>query len=623
MWNVEGLQALQSHTAELNLFGNADILVLTETLTTDENYVLEGYYGFIQAAPEAVMGSGIGVFVKPHLNPTFVSKSEHHVAVRTAEMDVIGCYFPPATPVEDVLLCVIDAVSSLESPARRDHLMILGDFNCRIDQGDRGETLAAVLREQIQVELHNPANQHTFCGPQGSSTIDLVFSNRRPESVKVIPTMERRHSRVEVFWSSEAVSEKPTTKKKRKINTEELRNDPNLIHVEPLLAAGATSVAAELISTSIISAAPDVPERKKHHKDWFDAECMQLKNEAMSSRGSESFWEKKKKYKRVCREKRRKFEDEVLARKIDDAEVRPWELFAAERKKSAAPVPLEKWETHFTHLLNPDRAPPDIVLPESQEEEERETAWYNIEVSRQDVENAIANTRNGKAAGPDRITNEHLKAASPVIVPFLVLLFNTCLRLGCIAAAWKNSFVVALFKGKGSPSEPSNYRGIALLNTVFKVLTKILNWRIMDNIANILPPEQYGFRPGKGTKEAIDILLTHIKSKISVPRGKTYAAFVDFEKAFDSVSRPKLIQKLHSQFNVKGLTLRLIATILGTNFIRIFDGLRKTDPIEQTRGVLQGDSLSPTLFLTFVSDLADLLREIPNLNFLFYADDVL
>ena len=621
-WNVEGLSALRTNSPDTDIFLGADILVFAETLITDESFGLEGYYSFVQTGERATMGSGIGVFVKPHLNPSLISKSENHVAVRTSEMDVIGCYFRPETPVEEVAIGVAEAAATLEPNGHENLTIIVGDFNCRIDEGERGITLIEVLRTQFQVELRSAPHDHTFIGPQGSSTIDLVFSNHRLKSTRLVTSLERRHARLVCTWDSTASPPSLPSRKKRCIDPGFLSTHPSLNHVEPLLRAGAVSAASTVLTETTLLSAPDVVARESHHKPWFDQECSELKRQVLEERGNEGFWAKRRQYKRICREKRLKHEEYELNKRIEDTEVKPWQLFVNKKRQTAAPVALRDLEEHYSNLLNPDKAPPTIILPERQEEEEQEVSWFNAEFSQIEVRNAILSSKDKKAAGPDRLTWEHLKGALPVLLPLFTLLFNSCLKFACTPTAWRNSVVVSLYKGKGSPAEPGNYRGIALLSVVFKLLTKMLNWRIMRHIGEYLPPEQHGFRPGKGTREAIDILLVYIKNKINAPRGKAYAAFIDFEKAFDSVQRPKLIDKLYDQFGVRGLTLRLLGNILNTNLIQVSDGLRRTPPIEQTRGVLQGDSLSPTLFLTFVSDLAEALRTIPNLQFLFYADDL-
>jgi hypothetical protein len=60
----------------------------------------------------------------------------------------------------------------------------------------------------------------------------------------------------------------------------------------------------------------------------------------------------------------------------------------------------------------------------------------------------------------------------------------------------------------------------------------------------VLPEEQFGFRPGRSTLLAAGSLLQHIGTELEKPRGKLYAVFVDYLKAFDLVNRELTINKL-------------------------------------------------------------------------------
>ena len=622
LWNVEGLVALQRHSPDCNPFDNAAIIIVTETLLSDETYCLPGYYPFIQPAPTPVtFGNGIAIFARPELQPKLLSKSTCHVAIRTKDFDVVGFYLPPAIPIEDVLLEVGSVVSGL--PGNNKGLIVMGDFNCRMDGDDRGPLLEEMMIDQFGLALVSNPSITTFRGPQGSSVIDLIFSNQNPSTdPKVIKTLDRRHCKVISEWECPpTICTTPKPVRSRNLVMEILKNHTHLQHVEPLIKAGATSTAARLLSEAMIDSCPIRHPRKHSHKPWFDGACKE-KKEAVLSCGGAQFWDQRRAYKKLCKEKRLEWEEAELQKKLEDTEVKPWELFKERIERPVAPVPFDGWQTHFGKLLDPDKSPPNIQLPASQAEEERSEDWYNQAFSKEEVGNALNHLKDRKAAGPDGIRNEHLKQSVGILLTTWFLLLNTCLRLGTIPEQWRHSTLVALFKGKGSNTEPGNYRGIALLSVVFKLLTKLLNRRIMYHIQDILPPEQYGFRPGLGTREAINKLLIYLKEKILPKKGKAYAAFVDFEKAFDSVDRDLLVRKLREQFNIKGLILRLISTILEYNSIRVFDGLRSSPEIRQHRGVLQGDSLSPTLFLCFVADLADALRDVPGLQILFYADDL-
>ena len=183
-----------------------------------------------------------------------------------------------------------------------------------------------------------------------------------------------------------------------------------------------------------------------------------------------------------------------------------------------------------------------------------------------------------------------------------------------------------LYKGKGAVSDANNYRGIALMPNALKILTKLLARRLQTAVGHLLPDGQYGFRYGRSTTDAITHLRDFVRDRLAAPRRFTYAGFVDFSKAFDKVERELLVKKMKEQFNIGGQVLEVICSILKDNKVALDDGLRRTADILQTIGVLQGDSLSPLLFVLFVGDLPDYVTRTAmasghEVQVLMYADD--
>ena len=84
-------------------------------------------------------------------------------------------------------------------------------------------------------------------------------------------------------------------------------------------------------------------------------------------------------------------------------------------------------------------------------------------------------------------------------------------------------------------NNPSNYRGISLLSNLGKVLTAILNTRIVRWVDEkfILSESQAGFRKGRSTMDHIFVLETIIDKCLTGKKDRFYCLFVDFSKAFD------------------------------------------------------------------------------------------
>ena len=88
-----------------------------------------------------------------------------------------------------------------------------------------------------------------------------------------------------------------------------------------------------------------------------------------------------------------------------------------------------------------------------------------------------------------------------------------------------------------------------------------------------------------------------------------YVAFIDFEKAFDSVSR-HLLWPILQKNTIKGKLFCAVSSIYDTVLARVRSGNRLSDLTECNRGVKQGDVCSPVLFSLFINKLAfDLIRE--------------
>ena len=102
---------------------------------------------------------------------------------------------------------------------------------------------------------------------------------------------------------------------------------------------------------------------------------------------------------------------------------------------------------------------------------------------------------------------------------------------------WAESIVVPLFK-IGNINDVNNYRGISLCDVGSKIYGCIINARLQDwvELKNITGEHQAGFKKEHSTIDHMFTLLAAIQKQFNNNR-KLYVAFVDFEKAFDNISR--------------------------------------------------------------------------------------
>ena len=125
-------------------------------------------------------------------------------------------------------------------------------------------------------------------------------------------------------------------------------------------------------------------------------------------------------------------------------------------------------------------------------------------------------------------------------------------------------------------------------------------------------------------------VLRHlIDSHVKQNRKQIFAAFIDFEKAFDTVWRDALLYKL-LKAGIHGRMFNMIKSMYEETYysVKCKDGL--TTFFKSISGVRQGCNLSPILFNLFINDIEKLFEDIEgfkigskNLKFLLYADDLL
>ncbi|GBE87771.1 hypothetical protein SCP_1104480 [Sparassis crispa] len=191
-------------------------------------------------------------------------------------------------------------------------------------------------------------------------------------------------------------------------------------------------------------------------------------------------------------------------------------------------------------------------------------------------------------------------------------LLNSAWELGDIPEAWEENTIVSLFK-KGDPELLNNYRGVTLISVLEKILTGVMMARLYGTLesAEILDPEQAGFRPGE---EAIGqfIALAEIVRRRGVVDEKlritpTFGIFIDFKKAYDKVPHGMLWVACENM-GIKGHMLHMIKALYKRTRVAVRAGGGNAEAFDLWRGLRQGCLLSPILFIIFVTNLLQYIR---------------
>ena len=183
---------------------------------------------------------------------------------------------------------------------------------------------------------------------------------------------------------------------------------------------------------------------------------------------------------------------------------------------------------------------------------------------------------------------------------------------------------LVLLQKTAVPSSVTDFRPIALLSFLSKVLEKIVYTQITEYLRDnkILNPYQTGFRQNHSTQTALLKLTEDIRAGVDERTEKkliTILLLFDFSKAFDTISPSRLLRKLisigFSRAAVKWL--KPYITEREQKVITTCNG--QSDWLTTNLGVPQGSVLESFLFSLYINDLADIL-DFDNISHILYTE---
>ncbi|CAH8572457.1 unnamed protein product [Schistosoma haematobium] len=308
--------------------------------------------------------------------------------------------------------------------------------------------------------------------------------------------------------------------------------------------------------------------KKHHHKEWITVDTLgkiqerrnkkaainTSRTRAEKAKAQAEYTEVNKQVKRSIRTDKRKYvEDLATAAEKAVREGNMRQLYdttkklSGNRRKPERPVKSKegkvitnieeqqnRWVEHFKELLNPPAPlnPPNI-----------EAAPTDLPINVgpptiEEISMAIRLIKSGKAAGPDNIPAEALKADVPATARTLHILFNKILDEEQVSKDWKEGVLIKIPK-KGDLRKCDNYRGITLLSIPGKVFNRVLLNRMKDCVDVQLRDQHAGFRKDRSCTDQIATLRIIVQQSIEWS-SSLYINFIDYEKAFDSVDRTTL-----------------------------------------------------------------------------------
>ena len=215
------------------------------------------------------------------------------------------------------------------------------------------------------------------------------------------------------------------------------------------------------------------------------------------------------------------------------------------------------------------------------------------DILRGEVTAAIKKLTDNKAPGYDNTTAEELKATGEIGVDVVQRLCNIIWKTEVFPDDWGKAIITPIYKKKDK-LDCGNYRGISRLSHAGKIITTIIQRRILKRAEEVISESQAGFRPGRSTVDQL-FTLRQIAEKYLEKDRELYCCYIDFEKAFDSVWQEGIWRALRFfDFPQKIINLLQALYSKSNSAVRVNGDL--TEWFQTTVGVRQGCVISPQLF---------------------------
>ena len=212
-----------------------------------------------------------------------------------------------------------------------------------------------------------------------------------------------------------------------------------------------------------------------------------------------------------------------------------WKLLNSNKPKDDIKASLEDLYNYFKNINNIEYTHDQTTQTPlfDTEIEHSLNEQINLPITETETTDAIKTLKNNKSSGMDNIKNEQIKASCNLMIPIYTKLFNLIFENGLIPESWSVGTIKPIYKNKGDPKLPENYRPITILSCRGKLFTAIINKRLnkFSEESELIEPCQAGFRKQHSTSDNIFIIKSLIDiMKSDKNKNKLLCCFVDFKQ---------------------------------------------------------------------------------------------
>lgn len=154
--------------------------------------------------------------------------------------------------------------------------------------------------------------------------------------------------------------------------------------------------------------------------------------------------------------------------------------------------------------------------------------------SEAEIHEALMGCGSSKAPRPDELNFYFYKCAWRVFKSDLISMFTDLHNFGKLPKGLNSAFLVLVPKVAGT-SSLSEFRPISLIHGLYKLLAKVLSFRLRSVLPTVIAENQQAFLKGRNISDC-SMVANEIIRILSVRKERAFMLKIDFQKAFDSIS---------------------------------------------------------------------------------------
>lgn len=662
--NARGLHKNLPQVKFLLFHTGLDVLAVSETHLSPavESYeiAIQGYQ--LQRKDRlGKIGGGVAVYFKDSLDCISIAKYDNcDIEATWLELKVksqrllVGCIYrpPDSEGFYDKFLPILERIS-----ANRKNVIITGDFNSNmLDNSGNGKKFKDVLQ---LVNFKNVIKNPTRVTEHSSTIIDLICTNNMPKvnSAGVIDFCIADHKFIYIsFKLAKSRNSLPVIKQVK--NFKGVKEDPkslqNDLETAPWWICSIfdeiddVTWAWETMFKDVVDS--HVTKRlvkiRQHSLPWMNSEIRKAMNKRYKllklcdgTPNTNQYWEEYKSARNQVTALLRSAETQYWKERFDKANNSSmfWKtvhsISGSQKSSRIGPVKDENslevlddgmkadlFNQYFVNIGR-DVAENLVTIPNQSDIQHiyrvSAPSCNSLVLDFENIFKSLKNIKSNKAAGPDGISSTIISLAGPAIIHGLENIFKRSFVTRTVPTSWKRAKVTPIFK-KGARTDIANYRPISLLCIPSKLLEHQVCNIIDEHLSNssLKSSSQWGFTKGLSS-EGMLLKMTDTW-KMNMDKGMIVGAiFVDFKKAFDSISHNILSLKLQA-IGLSGNLHEWLMDYLKHRFQYTVVNGHPSNLDEVKYGVPQGSLLGPRLYTIYVNDLPN---AITSGDVFMYADD--